>query len=389
MEHDKLCTRKFIDCSRFEAISLSFLTFCLLFTTISSHSFASSQGDAIPTNEEELYQLCRSTYAAGKFIDANQHIEKFLSLYTESKYNIEILFMRAFLQFAIDASAKIYGLIIENYPNSDWAAKSHFQLGQSYYLQDEYDKALDHYGKIIISYPESEEYWPALYWKCKSLMAKDEYQEAVPVLISLKSIDSDQISRDMVLMSLGNCYRGIKDHENAEASYRTLIDSVPDSQWIPSAYLLLARSLQDRGNIEEAEAIYKKVTEDFGQSMEAQRAQDYLNSLSSSATESVSDQPVVPESTETTQVSPERKEAYFTIQVGAFTNKRNAEKLANQLKKKGYSVRIVPPVPGRSRLHKVRIGTFETRKDASETARKFSRNERLDTEVIYQPAASD
>ena len=110
-----IAQRKSINYSRFEAVDLSFLVCCLLLLSIPLHSFASP----VPATEEELCQLCRSTCAEGKFADASQHIEKFLSLYPESERASEIFFMQAFLQLAIDTSAKMYGLIIEKYPKSD------------------------------------------------------------------------------------------------------------------------------------------------------------------------------------------------------------------------------------------------------------------------------
>jgi TolA-binding protein len=386
-----LAQRKTINCLYSGIISPLFLIFCLLVITVPFHSFASSRNDAVPTTEEELYQFCKSIYAQGKFADASQHIERFLSLYPESKHAGEMLFMQAFLQFALDVSIKAYELIIGKYPDSNWAAESHFQLGQSYYLQGEYDKALDHYGKIIISYAESDVYWPALYWKCKSLIAKGEYGKAVPVLRSLENGDTAKIGRDTVLMSLGNCYRGMEDYKNAEVSYRSLVDSMPDSQWIPSAYLLLARSLQDRDKIEEAEALYRKIAEDFSQSIEAGQAQEHLSSLLSSQSKPASGTPETAEPTPAASktVGATHASPGFTIQVGAFISKRNADNLADRLKKKGYSVYILRPIPGKSRLHKVRVGTFKTRSAALRAARTFSRNERIDTEVVWQSGASD
>jgi TolA-binding protein len=351
------------------------------------------------TTEEEFYQQCKRAYTAGKFVDASQHIEKFLSLYPESNHAGEILFMRAFLQPAIDAATEIYGLIIEKYPNSKWAAKSRFQLGQCYYLQGNYDKALDHYGKIIASYPEDETYWSARYWKCKSLIAKGDYESAIAELRSLEDNSSGEVSKDMILVSLGNCYLGMRDYENAAASYRSLIGSMPDSQRASSAYLLLAKSLQSLGRLEEAKVFYQEVIESYRQSVEAQQAQQCLNSLplaqskrveaQLAVSEAVEKPPIVPETlpavSETvgaTHASPVQAKLYFSIQVGAFSIKRNADNLADRLRKKGYSVDIIRPIPGKSRLHKVRVGRFKTRSAALEAAQKLRKNEKLPGEVV-------
>jgi|GEM_PF-2011836 len=371
--------------------SFLFLACCLLMIAAPSH--LSSQDNTgstameaqLQSGEEKLYRQCKRSYADGKFADASQYIEKFLSLYPESDHDGEILFMQAFLQPAIDASTEMYRLIIEKYPNSKWAAKSHFQLGQCYYLQGEYGKALDHYGKVIISYPDDETHWSARYRKCRSLMAKGNYEEAIAALRSLESdSSSEDISKDVILLSLGDCYFGMRDYEHAAASYRSLIESVPHSQRVPSACLLLARSLQNLGRSEEAETFYQKVIEDYRQSIEAQQAQQYLDSLPATQPKRVEARPDVPQTVGATHASPMQAVAHYSIQVGAFSVKRNADSLANRLRKKGYSVDIVRPSSGKSRLYRVRVGKFKTRAAALEAAQRLRKNEKLDTAVVGQ-----
>lgn len=379
--------------------NLLFLASCLLMITVPFHSFAVLEDDTASTTEEELYQQCKQAFSEGTFTEANQHIARFLSLYPESDHAAEILFMQVFLQPDIDTSVEMYRLIIEKYPDSEWIAKSHFQLGQCYYLQGKYDEALNHYGKIIISYPEDETYWPARYWRCRSFIAKGDYEKAVTMLRSLDNSSSEETSKDMILMSLGDCYRGMQDYERAAALYRSLIESMSDSHWVGSACLLLAKSLHDLGALEEAKTFYQELVEDHPQSIEAQQAQKYLDSLASTQPKHIEAQDAVPGAIETTRIAPEtvgamhaspvKTASYFSIQVGAFSKKRNAEKLASKLKKKGYSVAIVAPSPGKSSLYKVRIGKFKTRSAALKAARRLGKNERLDTEVVPQSTAPD
>lgn len=350
---------------------------------VSPAYLCASSENTIPT-EAELYQQCRELFSKGSFAEADDCIGKFRSSYPESRHDGEILFMQAFLQPAIDTSIKLYQDLIGKYSSSEWAARSHFQLGQCYYLQGEYDRALDYYGKIIVSYPENEVYWPARYWKCKSLIAKGDYEEAMKALRSLDESAAEKIGRDMILMAVGNCYLGMKDYEHAEATYRSLIESIPDSQRVPSAYLLLAKSLQNLGKLEGAKELYQKVTKGYRQSIEAQQAQRYLDALSSTQPEVTKAKPTVPKTTTVAQKPAAKPASYFTIQVGAFSIKRNADSLANKLGRKGYSVSVIPPVSGKSRLYKVVIGKYKTRNGALRAAQRLGRNEKLDTAVIAQ-----
>ena len=186
----------------------------------------------------------------------------------------------------------------------------------------------------------------------------------------------------MILIALGNCYLDTQDYENAAASYRSLIESMPDSQRVPSAYLLLASSLQNLGRFQEAEVLYRKVIESYGESVEAHQAKEYLDFLSSTDPERVEARTTETRTAE--HDSATQTASYFSIQVGAFSVKRNAINLAHRLRRKGYSVNIVSPVPGKSRLYKVRIGTFKSETAAQRAAWKLGRNEKLDTEIVSQ-----
>jgi cell division protein FtsN len=77
-------------------------------------------------------------------------------------------------------------------------------------------------------------------------------------------------------------------------------------------------------------------------------------------------------------------ESYFCIQVGAFSSKPVAEKLANQLRRKGYYVDVLDPFPGGKTLYRVRVGKFKTRSaQLLETERKLRRQEKLPVDIIY------
>ena len=349
--------------------SLLSLAICILMMASSAH-FASSE-DA-PTTEAELYQQCKQFFSAGNFAEAAPCIGRFRSLYPESEHDGEMLFMQAFLQPAINTSIEMYKVIIEKYPSSKWAAESYFQIGQCHYLRGEYDKALDHYGRIIVSYSDDEIYWPARYWKCRSLIARGDYENAMKALRSLEKSAPKGIGKDMILMATGDCYLGMKDYEHAVTTYRSLIESMPDSQRVPSAHLLLAKSFQNLGKLQEAKKLYQKVIESYGQSIEAQQAQKYLNSFFSTQ----------PKTGTKTQEPLTKSASYFTIQIGAFSSKRNADTLAGRLRKKGYSINITPPVRGKNRLYKVTVGKFKTRSGALRAAQRLAKNEKLDTKVV-------
>jgi len=69
----------------------------------------------------------------------------------------------------------------------------------------------------------------------------------------------------------------------------------------------------------------------------------------------------------------------YTVQVGAFRDKKEAEALKTKLEKKGYNVYMVKEKERNKKgsLYKVRIGEFETRREAEITAIKINKAEGL------------
>jgi general secretion pathway protein A len=75
-------------------------------------------------------------------------------------------------------------------------------------------------------------------------------------------------------------------------------------------------------------------------------------------------------------------ELTHSIQVGAFLNLDNAQKLVDQLKAKGYLPDIFSAKDSQGRLwHTVRIGDYRSKKEARDRADKFSELEKIETAV--------
>lgn len=67
----------------------------------------------------------------------------------------------------------------------------------------------------------------------------------------------------------------------------------------------------------------------------------------------------------------------FTVQAGAFKDKKEAETLKTKLEKKGYNITIVKETGKGGTFFKVRIGVFDTKKEAELFAIKLRKTEGL------------
>jgi len=91
-----------------------------------------------------------------------------------------------------------------------------------------------------------------------------------------------------------------------------------------------------------------------------------------------------PQTTDNTQENLDSEKAnYYTIQVGAFSESDRAEDLLKQLKEKGYSVRVISPLPDESpSLYKVQVGKIDNKDSATKLAEKLNEYEGVISLVI-------
>ncbi|UCE42686.1 MAG: SPOR domain-containing protein [Candidatus Aminicenantes bacterium] len=74
-------------------------------------------------------------------------------------------------------------------------------------------------------------------------------------------------------------------------------------------------------------------------------------------------------------VSSPSQNAYW-IQIGAYSNQQNANKLAEEYKQKGYNAVVIEPSPSdRRKLYRVRLGGYATRALAEDARDKLAQQE--------------
>jgi N-acetylmuramoyl-L-alanine amidase len=69
-----------------------------------------------------------------------------------------------------------------------------------------------------------------------------------------------------------------------------------------------------------------------------------------------------------------KEEFYFSAQVGAFSTASNADKLAAELRNRGYEAFVVKATSDGKMLNKVRVGKFSKKAEAEEKARQLQQD---------------
>jgi len=127
-----------------------------------------------------------------------------------------------------------------------------------------------------------------------------------------------------------------------------------DTSMSPLAYASLISIYEKNGNIEESSKLVSDFAAEYPKS-------EYIKILSAGGN---------------THATP--AESYFTVQVGSFSKKENAEKLFADMNKKKYDVFI----EFKDGMYKVRIGRYKSRDEASRFQQIFQKSEGTASWVI-------
>jgi len=101
---------------------------------------------------------------------------------------------------------------------------------------------------------------------------------------------------------------------------------------------------------------------------EAQRNQTWYQSVNKKDEEPVEDQPVRKSASKSSAVS-----ETYSVQVGAFRGKQDADDRARDLRAKGFESRVIPPEPS-GQFYRVKVGSFSTRAEAVDMEQRLKNN---------------
>lgn len=87
---------------------------------------------------------------------------------------------------------------------------------------------------------------------------------------------------------------------------------------------------------------------------------------------------------ESTQAAAPVARSGFSVQVGAFAESASAERIASDLRAKGYPVYVTPSAGSRDGRWRVRVGPMPSRGDADQVAQQLKTRERLPTWVLSE-----
>jgi len=166
-----------------------------------------------------------------------------------------------------------------------------------------------------------------------------EYQQARRYLRKLCKYYPGSRLCSQAMLKIADTYFLEKDYERAHDYYRQLQQRHPSFDNMPTVLLRLAQIASRKGQWDEKNKYLKIIKQKFPQSSESRYA---------SILEDYGD--------------------FFTVQVGAFSERKNAFVLYNELSKK-YKPYIVTDKRTDGMLYKVRVGKYKLRYEAEKISR--------------------
>jgi TolA-binding protein len=214
--------------------------------------------------------------------------------------------IRLFNAYQFEQAREIFAEVARD-ENNPRIAEAYYYLGR---LAAVPDSSLFYYRKVMNSYPQSRYADISYLESAKIHIARKNYDNAIVMLNELMRKYPETGVKDEVLFWLGVSYISTEREKEGTAALRDLQKTYPTSVW-------------------------------------SERAKDILPAGE----------------------KPSPAKEYYTVQVGSYGSKVNAEKYAAQLREKGYEVQVAEALVKGTTYYRVWVGRFNT----IEEAKSFSK----------------
>jgi outer membrane protein assembly factor BamD (BamD/ComL family) len=111
-----------------------------------------------------------------------------------------------------------------------YKARSHYFLGDVYFIRRDYVSAIQNYRAVVQHYPTSEIHSRTLYKLGRTLILDNKFHQAIAVLNEyLAKYDNKDNLADNAHYWVGRAYVGVKDYPRALSTFQEILSKYPDS----------------------------------------------------------------------------------------------------------------------------------------------------------------
>lgn len=221
-----------------------------------------------------------------------------------------------------------------------------------YLLKEDYDFAVQECNKFIDTanpHVKAE----ALHLKGTCLLESGQYAQAREIFKEARPFAKGDL-RTEIFLGIADTYFMQKRYADAISIYEQLLNKdIKKNDYLAVIYYKIGKSYQRDSKWTKSDQYFRQLEEQFPQSLEAELVKN--SSVEGN---------------------------YFTVQVGCFANKQNADKLYDDLKDKGYEAFLSSFESLGQKFYRVRVGKFVSYVAAEYTENELRNKESLPTHIF-------
>lgn len=229
-----------------------------------------------------------------------------------------------------------YLLIVNSYCHADSLNRA-----EALYLQGSYSDSLE---ECALSIARNKEADKAYYLLGLNYLKLNDPEKAREKLNALINNYGSSPYFNSARLSYADSYFIEQDYLKAKTHYENILKNTPAQA--ASAYLGLARCALKTGDWQKGKDYAQLIQQKFPQSLEARMSKDLF----------------------------ERRDFFFTVQVGSFANQKNAQRLTQKLINAKFDAYIDQLNSGAAILYRVRVGKLDSRPEAEKLKNNLEQN---------------
>jgi tetratricopeptide (TPR) repeat protein len=265
--------------------------------------------------------------------------------------------------------------VINDFPGTENEAEAVFDLARLFYAQEDYKKARAYFNVIITKFPSMvyvEESYYLLMLCAKAGKDAAVFEKAYD---EYNAKGFFTFKNRVNLAYAGYLYESGK-YAKALLAYKELIEKTQGKDrniYMPLVYSNAAKAAGKAGDLQAAEMLESDLKFKYPDSPEAKGEA----AKATPGTEGVVTR-IKPE--KTVVAAPEAPKAFYTVQIGAYSNKRFCDLTAAKLKEKKYEVFVKQD----GKFFRLSVGRFATKQEADAFAPGFAKKEKLKSWLVKQ-----
>jgi cell division septation protein DedD len=326
--------------------------------------------------EEDAYLSAMDSFDKKDYSTAQKGFDEFLQKFPDSKYRPNAMLKAADMKEETADKDRAYSEVIKDYPNSEFEAEAVFSLGRMYYVVGNYKKSRELLNIILNKYRNMVWVEESYYYIVLCYLAEKNYDLMDKAYMEYsQNKDYFKQKKKMELAYADSLLERAKFPE-AAAIYKGLMDSAESqdkSLYMPAVYKKAAMAYERAGDGKTAGIISTDLKLKFPDSVEA-TGQDTKPVQTAAVQAQATPKP------EATAAAAGAVKSFFTVQIGAYSNKKFCDITAKKYEDKKYPVFIKKE----GKFFRIMVGKLATKEEAEVYAKDFIKKEKLKNYLVKQ-----